>query len=252
MFELNGKVALVTGANRGLGYAMCIALAEAGADIFNVGKNENDDDIRNAIEKIGRKYHYLHTDLSKPSTELADKIVNEVVNTYGHIDILLNNAGANFRTPFLEYPEEQWDFLLNLNLKNVFLLSQSVAKHMVENEIKGKIINIASMLSYTGGIYVPAYTASKSAIMGLTKSMANELSKYGINCNAIAPGYMDTAITKPMQEDPVRNKEILDRIPMGKWGQPEVLKGPVVFLASSASDYVCGATLPVDGGWLAR
>ncbi len=251
MFELSGKVALVTGANRGLGYAMCIGLAEAGADIFNVGRG-NDDDIRNAIEKIGKKYSYFVADLSKPSKELMEQIVIEVEKTYGHIDILLNNAGANFRTPFLEYPEEKWDYLINLNLKNVFLLSQCVANHMVKNEIKGKIINIASMLSYTGGIYAPAYTASKSAVMGLTKAMANELSIYGINCNAIAPGYMDTAITKPMQEDPIRNKEVLDRIPIGKWGQPEVLKGPVVFLASSASDYVCGATIPVDGGWLSR
>ena len=251
MFELNGKVALVTGANRGLGFAMCMALAEAGADIFNVG-NDNDDEIKAAVEKTGRQYRYYFADLSKPSKALSDKIVEEVVKEYGHLDILLNNAGANRRTPFLDYPEEDCDFLINLNLKNVFHMSQSAANQMVKQQTKGKIINIASMLSFTGGIYAPAYAASKSGVMGLTKSMANELSKLGINCNAIAPGYMDTPMTKPMQEDPVRNKEVLDRIPIGYWGKPEVLKGPVVFLASSASDYVCGATLPVDGGWLSR
>lgn len=251
MFELNGKVALVTGANRGLGFAMCIGLAEAGADIFNVG-NDNDDEIKAAIEKTGRKYHYYMADLSKPSKELSDKIVEEAVKVYGHIDILLNNAGAQRRTPFLDFPEADWDFLLNLNLKNVFHMSQSVANQMVKQNTKGKIINIASMLSFTGGINIPAYTASKSGVMGLTKAMANELSKYGINCNAIAPGYMDTPMTKDMQADPVRNKEVLDRIPIGYWGKPEVLVGPVVFLASSASDYLCGVTLPVDGGWLSR
>lgn len=141
---------------------------------------------------------------------------------------------------------------MNLNLKSIFLLSQSVAKQMVAQKTKGKIINIASMLSFTGGILTAAYTASKSGVMGLTKTMANELAKYGINCNCIAPGYMDTPLTKPMQEDPVRNKEVLDRIPAGYWGKPETLQGAVIFLASEASDYVCGATIPVDGGWLSR
>ncbi len=248
---LEGKVALVTGANRGLGYAMCIGLAENGADIFNIGHGD-DQKIREAIEKIGRRYYYMKADLSKPSKALTDEIVSEVVRVYGHLDILLNNAGVNRRGQFLEYKEEDWDYTLNLNLKQVFLLSQSAANQMIKQKNRGKIINIASMLSFTGGILVPAYTASKSAIMGLTKEMANELSKMNINVNAIAPGYMKTPLTQAMQDDPIRNKEVLDRLPIGYWGDPEVLQGPVVFLASEASDYICGATIPVDGGWLAR
>ena len=248
---LEGKVALVTGANRGLGYAMTMGLAENGADIFNIGHGD-DSNIREAVEKTGRRYHYLKADLSKPTKELTDTIVEEVVKAYGHLDILLNNAGVNRRAPFLEYPVEDWDYTMNLNLKQVFLLSQSAANQMVKQNTRGKIINIASMLSYTGGILVPAYTASKSAINGLTKEMANELSKMNINVNAIAPGYMKTPLTQAMQDDPVRNKEVLDRLPIGYWGDPSVLQGPVVFLASEASDYICGATIPVDGGWLAR
>ena len=185
---LAGKVALVTGANRGLGYAMCVGLAENGADIFNIGHGD-DANIREAIEKIGRGYHYMKADLSKPTKALTDAIVAEVVNVYGHLDILLNNAGVNRRAPFLEYAEADWDYTLNLNLKQVFLLSQSAANQMVKQGTRGKIINIASMLSFTGGILVPAYTASKSAIMGLTKEMANELSSKDINVNAIALGY---------------------------------------------------------------
>lgn len=225
---LKGKVALVTGANRGLGYAMCVGLAENGADIFNIGHGD-DANIREAIEKIGRGYHYMKADLSKPTKALTDAIVAEVVNVYGHLDILLNNAGVNRRAPFLEYAEADWDYTLNLNLKQVFLLSQSAANQMVKQGTRGKIINIASMLSFTGGILVPAYTASKSAIMGLTKEMANELSSKDINVNAIAPGYMKTPLTQAMQDDPVRNKEVLDRLPIGYWGDPSVLQGPVVF-----------------------
>lgn len=252
MFDLNGKVAIVTGANQGLGFAMCQGLAKAGADIFNVGRREDDHEIREVIEKEGVKYHYYRADLSNSTAEQMDEIVREVIKVYGHVDILLNNAGANIREPFLEYDVKDWDYILNLNLKSVFLLSQSVAKQMVAQKTKGKIINIASMLSFTGGILTAAYTASKSGVMGLTKTMANELSKHGINCNCIAPGYMDTPLTKPMQDDPVRNKEVLDRIPAGYWGKPETLQGAVIFLASEASDYVCGATIPVDGGWLSR
>lgn len=251
MFELNGKTAIVTGASRGLGFAMACALAEAGADIFNIGRGD-DSEIKTAIEKMGRKYAYKVCDLSCVDKKMADEIVAEAVEVYGHVDILLNNAGANRRTPFLDYAEEDWDFLMNLNLKAVFELSQSAAVQMKKQGGKGKIINIASMLSFTGGLYAPAYAASKSGVMGLTKAMANELSAYGINCNAIAPGYMATVLTAPMQNDPVRNKEVLDRIPAKRWGNPEDLAGAVIFLASSASDYVCGATIPVDGGWLSR
>lgn len=251
MFELEGKVALVTGGSRGLGFAMCKALAQAGADIYNVGRG-NDEEIRQEVERCGRRYVCSHIDLSHPTKEISDQLIEDVIKEYGHLDIVLNNAGANRRNPFVEYKEEDWDYLLNLNLKSVYLIGQSAAAQMLKQGTRGKIINIASMLSFTGGLYCTAYTASKSAVMGLTKSMANELSKHNINVNAIAPGYMDTYITKPMQEDPVRNKEVLDRIPMGHWGDPSVLAGPVVFLASEASDYVCGITLPVDGGWLSR
>lgn len=252
MFDLNGKVAIMTGANQGLGFAMCQGLAKAGADIFNIGRREDDHVIREAVEREGVKYHYYRADLSNPTVEKMDEIVEKVIKVYGHVDILLNNAGANIREPFLEYDVKDWDYILNLNLKSIFLLSQSVAKQMIAQKTKGKIINIASMLSFTGGILTAAYTASKSGVMGLTKTMANELAKYGINCNCIAPGYMDTPLTKPMQEDPVRNKEVLDRIPAGYWGKPETLQGAAIFLASEASDYVCGATIPVDGGWLSR
>lgn len=251
MLVLEGKVALVSGGSRGLGYAMTLALAQAGADIFNLGRGD-DSEIKAAVEKCNRRYVCYHADLSKPSKKVADTIINKVVETYGRLDIVLNNAGTNIRTPFVEYEESDWDYLLNLNLKSVYLISQAAAKQMIKQQDKGKIINIASMLSYTGGILSPAYAASKSAIVGLTKAMANELSKYKINCNAIAPGYMDTPLTKPIQEDPIRNKEILDRIPMGIWGNPNCLQGPVVFLASEASDYVCGVVIPVDGGWLSR
>ncbi len=248
---LKGKVALVTGGSRGLGFAMTIGLAQAGADIVNVGRGA-DEEIKKEVESLGRKYHYIQCDLSTLTHENADKLVAEAIDVMGQVDILLNNAGANKRTPFVEFAEKDWDFLLNLNLKSVFLLGQSVATYMVKNNRKGKIINIASMLSFTGGFIVPAYTASKSGVMGLTKEMSNELSRYGINVNAIAPGYMDTEITKDIQNDPIRNQEILSRLPIGYWGKPEVLQGAVVFLASSASDYVCGATIPVDGGWLGR
>lgn len=248
---LSGKVAMVTGANQGLGFAMAEGLAQHGADIYNVGIGD-DTKIRERIESLGRKYMYCEQDLSKPSKAIADELVACCVEKMGKIDILLNNAGANKRVPFVEVKEEDWDFILNLNLKNVFLLSQSVVNHMIQHQIKGKIIHIASMLSFTGGIYVPAYTASKSGVMGLTKAMANECSIHGINVNAIAPGYMDTPLTKAMQDDPIRNSEIMSRLPAGYWGKPEVLKGPVVFLASEESNYVCGCTMNVDGGWLSR
>lgn len=248
---LQGKVALVTGGSRGLGFAMTQGLAESGADIINIGHG-HDDQIRAEVQRLGRRYHFIQADLSNPTSEMVNQIVEEAVQVMGHVDILLNNAGANRRTPFLEYSMEDWDYLHNLNLKSVFLLSQVVARQMIAQKGQGKIINIASMLSFTGGLYVPAYTSTKSAIMGLTKSMANELSSQKINVNAIAPGYMATPLTKAMQDDPIRNKEVLDRIPIGYWGNPEVLKGPVVFLASEASDYICGVTLPVDGGWLSR
>lgn len=251
MFQLKNKIAIVTGASRGLGFAMAQGLAEQGADIFNVGRND-DPQIRSAIEKTGRKYYFYQANLSKLTKETSDLIVERAVSVYGKVDILLNNAGGTVRSPFLDFKEDDWDYVTDLNLKSVYLLSQSVANQMIKQKSKGKIINIASMLSYTGGFEVAAYTTTKTAIVGLTRAMATELSKYNINCNAIAPGYMKTEMTKIVRDNPERNKLIMDRLPIGYWGDPNELKGPVVFLASDASDYVCGVTLPVDGGWISR
>lgn len=249
LFSLDGKVAIVTGASRGLGKAMAIALAQSGANIVGVGQS-NMEETRKEIEKAGKKFLEIKADLT--STDKIDEIIEKTIRTYGKIDILVNNAGTIRREDAINYTEKDWDDILNLNLKTLFFLSQKVAKEFLKQETGGKIINIASMLSYQGGIRVPAYTASKSGVMGITKALANEWAKYGINVNAIAPGYMATDNTKAIREDEKRNKEILERIPSGRWGKPEDLAGAVVFLASSASDYVNGHTLAVDGGWLAR
>ena len=248
-FKLDGKTALVTGASKGLGYAMAAALAEAGANVANacIGDGEN---LRKAVQKIGRKYFYIKADFSNPS--IASDIVEKVTNSLGEIDILVNNAGIIRRAPITEFTEKDWDDVINVNLKSTFLLSQAVAKKMLKRNCGGKIINIASLLSFQGGIRVPSYTAAKSAVMGLTRLMANELAQHNINVNAIAPGYMATDNTAALREDAKRSSEILSRIPAGKWGQPEDLMGVVVFLASDASAYVNGYTIAVDGGWLAR
>jgi 2-deoxy-D-gluconate 3-dehydrogenase len=248
---LLGKTVLVTGANQGLGYAMALGLVKHGADVFNIGLGD-DSKIKEAVTALGRQYRYLEQDLTKIDQAKADALVADCVSAYGKVDVLLNNAGVNIRHPLLEYPEKDWDFVIALDLKAVFLLSQAVAKQFVSQKSKGKIINVASMLSYTGGILVAPYTSAKSAVMGLTKEMSNELSSKGINVNAIAPGYMDTEMTKAIQEDPERNKEIMLRLPAGYWGPPESLQGACVFLASGESDYICGVTIPVDGGWLGR
>lgn len=249
LFSLDGKVSIVTGASRGLGKAMAVALAQSGANIVGVGQS-NMEETRKEIEKAGKKFLEIKADLT--STDKIDEIIEKTIKTYGKIDILVNNAGTIRREDAINYTEKDWDDILNLNLKTLFFLSQKVAKEFLKQETGGKIINIASMLSYQGGIRVPAYTASKSGVMGITKALANEWAKYGINVNAIAPGYMATDNTKAIREDEKRNKEILERIPAGRWGKPEDLAGAVVFLASSASDYVNGHTLAVDGGWLAR
>jgi 2-deoxy-D-gluconate 3-dehydrogenase len=248
-FKLDGKTALVTGASKGLGYAMAAALAETGANVANacIGDGEN---LRKAVQKIGRKYFYIKADFSNPS--IASDIVEKVTNSLGEIDLLVNNAGIIRRASITEFTEKDWDDVINVNLKSVFLLSQAVAKKMLKRNCGGKIINIASLLSFQGGIRVPSYTAAKSAVMGLTKLMANELAQHNINVNAIAPGYMATDNTAALREDAKRSSEILSRIPAGKWGQPEDLMGVVVFLASEASAYVNGYTIAVDGGWLAR
>jgi 2-deoxy-D-gluconate 3-dehydrogenase len=248
-FKLNGKTALVTGASKGLGYSMALALAEAGANIANACIGDGQD-LKKAVEKLGRKYFYIKADLSNPS--IASDIVEKVSKSLGPIDILVNNAGIIRRAPITEFTEKDWDDVMNVNIKAVFLLSQAVAKKMIERKSGGKIINIASLLSFQGGIRVPSYTAAKSAVMGLTRLLANELASHNINVNAIAPGYMATDNTTALRQDEKRSADILARIPAGRWGEPEDLMGTVVFLASDAAAYVNGYTVAVDGGWLAR
>jgi len=248
-FSLNGKVAIVTGGNTGLGQGYAIALAKAGADLFVVTHGNNWDETRELIEKEGRTVTFFQADLA--NRDDIREVVSSCINTYGKIDILVNNAGTIRRSPLLEYKEEDWDAVIDINLNAVYFLSQEVAKVMVEQK-SGKIINIASMLSFQGGKFIPPYTASKHGVAGLTKAFANELAEFGIQINAIAPGYVATKNTAPIRSDETRNKEILSRIPSGYWASPADLMGAVVFLASRASDYVNGHVLAVDGGWLAR
>ena len=249
MFNLDGKVAIVTGASKGLGQGMSIALAKAGADIVGIGTSSLEE-TKNEIERIGKRFLGINADLIK--VDKIDYIVEETIQKMGRVDILVNNAGIIRREDAINYTMQDWDDILNINLKTLFFLSQRVAKEFVKQGKGGKIINIASMLSYQGGIRVPAYTASKSGVMGLTKALANEWAEKGICVNAIAPGYMATDNTKQLRDDEKRSAEILERIPAGRWGTPDDLAGTVVFLASSASDYIHGTTIPVDGGWLAR
>ncbi|HES59786.1 MAG: 2-dehydro-3-deoxy-D-gluconate 5-dehydrogenase KduD [Calditrichaceae bacterium] len=248
-FKLDGRTAIVTGAARGLGQAISVGLAEAGADVAVVDILDTSE-TESIIKKLGRKAVGIHADLSKK--ECVDDIVKKAKDLVGRIDILFNNAGIIRRAPLTEFSEKDWDDVININQRTLFFLSQAVAKEMIKQGKGGKIINTASMLSFQGGILVPSYTASKSAVMGLTRLMANELAPHKINVNAIAPGYMATDNTAALRADPERNKTILDRIPAGRWGEPEDLKGIAVFLASSASDYISGYTIAVDGGWLSR
>lgn len=248
-FNLSGKVALVTRCNTGLGQGTAVGLAHAGANIIGVGY-EPALETKAKIESLGRKFHYINTDLM--SQNQLVNIVNESVDVMGRIDILINNAGITRRQDFLEFSSSNWDEVININQKTVFFLSQAVAKQFVKQGEGGKIINITSMLSFQGGIHVPSYSASKSAVMGLTRALADELAPYKVNVNAIAPGYMATDNTEALRADEERDKAILKRIPANRWGTPDDLSGPVVFLASSASDYVNGHTIAVDGGWLAR
>lgn len=247
-FKLDGKVAIVTGAARGLGQAMSLALAEAGADVLAVDVLDATD-TQAQIRKLGHKCETVTADLTKTGAPV--QVVEKVVAVFGKVDILVNNAGIIRRADFLDFSEKDWDDVMNLNIKALFLLSQAAARVMVKNG-RGKIISVASMLSFQGGIRVPSYNASKSGVMGLTRLMACELGPKGINANAIAPGYMATDNTAPLRADAARNQAILDRIPSGRWGTPDDLKGTVVFLASAASDYLNGYTIAVDGGWLAR
>jgi 2-deoxy-D-gluconate 3-dehydrogenase len=248
-FKLDGKVAVVTGASRGLGQGMAIALADAGADIAAVYTNDCSQTSK-AIEARGRRCLLIKADIGK--TASAGMIIEKTVQALGHIDILVNNAGIIRRAAFVDFSEKDWDDVMNVNLKGLFLLGQAAAKQMIRQGKGGKIINVASMLAFQGGIRVCSYTASKSAIIGLTRAMTNELAGQGINVNAIAPGYMVTDNTQALRDDAKRNAEILARIPSGRWGVPGDLDGAVVFLASAASDYVNGYAVGVDGGWLAR
>lgn len=248
-FKLDGKVAVVTGASRGLGQGMAVALAEAGADIAAVDVLDCAG-TAGTVRKLGRKAVSIMVDLCAPGA--PQEVVDRAVEGLGRLDILVNNAGIIRRADFLEFSEKDWDDVMNLNIKAVFLVSQAAARQMARQGGGGKIISVASMLSFQGGIRVPSYTSSKSAVAGLTKLMACELGPKGINCNAIAPGYMATDNTAALRADEKRNADIVARIPAGRWGTPEDLQGAVVFLASPASDYVNGYTIAVDGGWLAR
>jgi 2-deoxy-D-gluconate 3-dehydrogenase len=248
VFDLAGRVAAVTGANTGLGRAIAEALAAAGADVALVGRSDPAEALA-AIRTMGRRAVWVKADLgSKP--DHAD-IVAKVTGQLGGLNVLVNNAGIIRRANAIDFTEADWDAVLDVNLKSVFFLSQAAARHMIPAG-GGKIINIASMLSFQGGIRVPSYTASKSGVAGLTRLLANEWAAQGINVNAIAPGYFATNNTAALQADAKRNAEILGRIPAGRWGNPQDLGGAAVFLASRASDYIHGIVLPVDGGWLAR
>ncbi|WP_058302631.1 2-dehydro-3-deoxy-D-gluconate 5-dehydrogenase KduD [Gorillibacterium timonense] len=248
MFDLKGKTALITGSARGLGQGIALALAEAGADVVSVSLTSSDETVHEA-EAFGVKALGIEADLSDHSKLKA--IFDESLKLTGHIDILVNNAGIIRRAPAKDHSAQDWFDVINLNLSTAFLLSQIAGRHMLERG-SGKMINICSMLSYQGGINVPGYTASKHGIAGLTKAFANEWAASGINVNGIAPGYMSTDNTAPIRSDEDRTRSITDRIPAGRWGTLEDVKGPAVFLASAASDYVNGHVLCVDGGWMAR
>lgn len=247
-FDLSGKVAVVTGANTGIGQGIALALAAAGADVALVGRSAATE-TADKVRELGRRAEIVSADLS--SIEPVGRVVAETVERLGGLDILVNNAGIIRRADSVDFTEEDWDAVMDTNLKSVFFLCQAAARHMIPNG-GGKIINIASMLTFQGGIRVPSYTASKSGVGGLTKLLANEWASKGICVNAIAPGYIATNNTDALQKDETRNRQIMERIPAGRWGDPADLGGAAVFLASRASDYVQGHILAVDGGWLAR
>lgn len=249
LFNLSGKTALVTGANTGIGQGIAIGLAQAGANIVAVGRTAPDE-TESQVKNLGRKFAFIEADLS--STEGVDGIVQQAESEIGVVDILINNAGTIKRNDALDFTEDDWDSVMDVNLKTLFFLTQAIARRMIERNRRGKIINIASMLSFQGGIRVASYTSSKSAVAGLTKTLANEWASKHICVNAIAPGYIATNNTTALRADEKRNSEILGRIPAGRWGNTSDLVGAAIFLSSSASDYVHGTTLAVDGGWLAR
>jgi 2-dehydro-3-deoxy-D-gluconate 5-dehydrogenase len=249
-FDLSGRTALVTGCRRGIGKAAAVALASAGADVVGVSASlEPGSDVAAEVEALGRGFRAYRCDFADRSAvyELVDAVRRDV----GALDILVNNAGTIARAPAAEHPDEMWDRVLEVNLSSQFILSREVGKDMLARG-RGKIVFVASMLSFQGGITVPGYTASKSAVAGLTKALANEWAGAGVNVNAVAPGYVATDNTQALQDDPVRREQITARIPAGRWAEPEDIAGAIVFLSSSAADYVHGVVLPVDGGWLGR
>ena len=250
-FSLAGKVAIVTGASTGLGQGMCLGLADAGADVVGVDYVDMPE-TKAQVEALGKKFYGIKKDLINSKQADLAWLVEEAVKAMGHVDILVNNAGIIKRQDALEFSEQNWDDVMNINSRTVFFLSQACANQFVKQQTGGKIISVASMLAYQGGIRVPSYTASKSAVKGITMAMANEWAKYNINVNAIAPGYMATNNTKQLRDDESRAGQILERIPAARWGLPSDMMGAIVFLASEASSYVNGFTLAVDGGWLAR
>ena len=249
-FKLDGKVALVTGASSGLGQAIAIALADAGADVaVHARSEEKGAETCASIEALGRRAAVIIGEMS--DKDAPARMVAETVGKFGRIDILINNAGTIRRSPAVDYSEDDWATVIEVNLSSVFRLSQAAGRHMIKQG-SGKIVNIASLLSFQGGITVPAYTASKSGVAGLTKALANEWAKLGVNVNAIAPGYMVTNNTEALRADETRNRQILERIPSARWGNPDDLAGAAVYLSSAASDYVHGHILTVDGGWMGR
>jgi len=248
-FNLAGRVALVTGGSRGLGQAMAIGLAEAGADIACVSRGGNDQQTREQVEALGRRFFSSQVDFALPAERVG--LVDRVVAHFGKIDILVNNAGSGTRFPPEEYPMTEWRDLVEVHLHSAFDLAQQAAKHMLPQG-KGKIINIGSVMSYEGGLNISAYAAAKHGLAGLTRSLAVSWSSKGINVNCIAPGYFETSMSHVLKNHPVRGPQILDRIPMGRWGQPPELAGLCVFLASDACQYMHGSIIPIDGGWLAR
>lgn len=251
-FSLKGKVALVTGTSTGLGQGISLAYVQAGAKVVGVDYMAEQNDTVEKVKALGGDFTPVQADLIKATPEDLKALVQKVVDVYGKIDILVNNAGIIKREDILDFSKENWDSVMAINLDTVFFLTQAAANQFVKQGTGGKVISIASMLSFQGGIRVPSYTASKSAVKGITMAFANELAKHNINVNAIAPGYMATNNTKQLRDDETRAGQILERIPAGRWGTPEDVAGPAVFLASQAADYINGFTLAVDGGWLAR
>ncbi|WP_179134615.1 glucose 1-dehydrogenase [Oceanobacillus timonensis] len=249
LFDLNGKTAIVTGGTRGIGKFIAIGLAEAGADIVLLQRNVNDTGTKEAIESTGKKAFIVESDMS--NLKQIRRVVANIIHEYGEIHILVNSAGIQRRSPAVDFSEKDWDEVIDINLKSVWILCQEIGKHMVENR-EGKIINIASLTSFQGGVFIPAYASAKGAIAQLTKALSNEWAKYNVNVNAIAPGYIETDLNTALLNDSDRSKQILDRIPAERWGHPEDFKGSAIFLASDSSKYVHGHILLVDGGWMGR